>query len=65
MQGVLLMLLEDDSMAVRRTCIETISHFAQRCTSTRQTTLRLLIDMLNDEIDEVRIKALEGISSFN
>lgn len=31
----------------------------------RKQCLNFLIDMLNDEIDEVRIGALHGISGFN
>ena len=59
------MLLEDDKMSVRLASIKTISVFASRCPSIRQNCLRYLIDMLNDEIDEVRIGALHGIGRFN
>lgn len=52
-------------MSVRLTGIKTMSFFAHRCQSIRQSCLRFLIDMLNDEIDEVRIGALHGIGNFN
>lgn len=52
-------------MRVRLTGIQTMSFFAVRCSSIRQSCLRFLIDMLNDEIDEVRIGALTGIGNFN
>ena len=42
-----------------------MSWFAKKCIKIRLNVLRFLIDMLNDEIDEVRIGALKGISSFN
>lgn len=61
----MLLLLEDDSMAVRLASIEAMSVFAVRCGVIRQQVLRLLIDMLNDEIDDVRIAALNGIARFN
>ena len=65
-QGVLLMLLEHDSMAVRLSAIHTMSIFARsQGKQVRMTTMRFLIDMLNDEIDEVRIGALHGIARFN
>lgn len=59
------MLLEDDSMFVRMAAIKSISHFAKQCPAIRLQSMRFLIDMLNDEIDEVRIGALAGIASFN
>lgn len=59
------MLLEDDKMSVRLASIKAISIFASRCSKIRQQCLRYLIDMLNDEIDEVRIGALHGIGRFN
>lgn len=52
-------------MAVRLASIEAMSVFAVRCGVIRQQVLRLLIDMLNDEIDDVRIAALNGIARFN
>ena len=58
-------LLEDDSMAVRITGIRAMSHFAKKSPAIRQQCLRFLIEMLNDQIDEVRIGALHGIASFN
>jgi hypothetical protein len=59
------MLLEDDKMSVRLASIKAISVFASRCPAIRQQCLRYLIDMLNDEIDDVRIEALHGIERFN
>jgi hypothetical protein len=59
------MLLEDDSMNVRLAGIKAMSIFAAKCTNIRLRCLRFLIDMLNDEIDEVRVGALRGISRFN
>ena len=64
-QGILLLLLEDDSMAVRLAGIRAMSIFAAKCPAIRPRCLRFLIDMLNDEIDEVRVGALHGISRFN
>ena len=64
-QGILLLLLEDDSMTVRLAGIRAMSIFAAKCPSIRPRCLRFLIDMLNDEIDEVRVGALHGISRFN
>ena len=64
-RGILLMLLEDDSMAVRLAGIRAMSLMAVNCAAIRSQVLRLLIDMLNDEIDAVRIAALHGISRFN
>ena len=64
-QGILLMLLEDDSMKVRLAGCETMSLLAMKHASIRLKCLRALIDMLNDEIDEVRVGALNGIALFN
>jgi integrator complex subunit 4 len=63
--GILLLMLEDDSMNVRIAGIKAISHFAKQVKDVRKQCLNFLIDMLNDEIDEVRIGALHGISNFN
>lgn len=63
--GILLLMLEDDSMMVRLAGIKAISHFAKQVKDVRKQCLNFLIDMLNDEIDEVRIGALHGISNFN
>ena len=52
-------------MLVRLASIKSISIFASRCPNIRHQSLRYLIDMLNDEIDEVRIGALHGIGRFN
>ena len=59
------MLLEDDSMLLRLAGIKAMSVFALKCPKIRILVLRFLIDMLNDEIDEVRIGALHGIERFN
>ena len=63
--GILLLMLEDDSMDVRIAGIKAISHLAKQVKEMRKQCLNFLIDMLNDEIDEVRIGALHGISGFN
>ncbi|TNV86907.1 hypothetical protein FGO68_gene4412 [Halteria grandinella] len=63
--GILLLMLEDDSMGVRIAGIKAMSSFAKQVQSMRKLCLNFLIDMLNDEIDEVRIGALHGISGFN
>mmetsp|Transcript_23016 Transcript_23016/g.35590 ORF Transcript_23016/g.35590 Transcript_23016/m.35590 type:complete len:176 (+) Transcript_23016:1315-1842(+) len=52
-------------MRVRLAGIKVMSIFGKRCPSIRTKVLRFLIDMLNDEIDEVRIGALKGIARFN
>lgn len=59
--GILLLMLEDDSMAVRLAGIEAMSCFGKVCSDIRSKCLNFLIDMLNDEINEVRIAALHGI----
>ena len=60
-------MLEDDSMGVRvyTYTIKAISYFAKQFLAIRKQSLNFLIDMLNDEIDDVRIGALHGISGFN
>jgi integrator complex subunit 4 len=58
-------MLEDDSMDVRLAGIRAMSYFAKQVRDSRKQCLNFLIDMLNDEIDEVRIGALHGISEFN
>jgi hypothetical protein len=58
-------MLEDDSMAVRQAGIRAMSCFGRACEEIRSKCLHFLIDMLNDEINEVRIGALHGISRFN
>jgi len=58
-------MLEDDSMGVRLAGIKAMSFFAKHFTVIRKQSLNFLIDMLNDEIDDVRIGALHGISGFN
>jgi len=63
--GILLLMLEDDSMAVRLAGIRAMSCFGRACGEIRSKCLHFLIDMLNDEINEVRIGALHGISRFN
>ena len=63
--GILLMMLEDDSMAVRLAGIRAMSCYGQACAEIRPRCLTLLIDMLNDEINDVRIGALHGILGFN
>lgn len=60
-----MLMLEDDSMDVRLCGINTMSAFAKICKDVRKKSLNFLIDMLNDEIDEVRVGALHGISNFN
>ena len=65
MTGILLLLLEDDSMAVRMAGIDAMSMFGKACSEVRPRCLNFLIDMLNDEINDVRIGALHGIESFN
>lgn len=65
MTGILLLMLEDDSMGVRLAGIKAMSFFAKSFTVIRKQSLNFLIDMLNDEIDDVRIGALHGISGFN
>ena len=59
--GILLLMLEDDSMAVRLAGIRAMSCFGRVCSEIRSKCLNFLIDMLNDEINEVRIAALHGI----
>ena len=54
-------MIEDDSMKVRLSGINTMSFLAQTYKELRSKSLNFLIDMLNDEIDEVRIGALHGI----
>lgn len=63
--GILLLLLEDDSMSVRIAGIDAMSMFGKSCSEVRPRCLNFLIDMLNDEINDVRIGALHGIESFN
>ena len=63
--GILLLMLEDDSMAVRLAGIKAMSCFGKVCSDIRSKCLNFLIDMLNDEINEVRIAALHGIQRFN
>jgi len=63
--GILLLMLEDDSMHVRLAGIRAMGRFAARVQSVRKRCLNFLIDMLNDEIDEVRIGALHAIEQFN
>lgn len=58
-------MLEDDSMLVRLAGIKAMSCFAKQVKDIRKRCLNFLIDLLNDEIDEVRIGALHGISGFN
>jgi hypothetical protein len=45
--------------------METLGVLAKKNKDIRKKILDLLIDMLNDEIDEVRIGALHCISMFN
>ncbi len=59
--GILLMMLEDDSMAVRLAGIKTMSSYGRAYPDIRSRCLTFLIDMLNDEINDVRIGALHGI----
>jgi len=63
--GILLLMLEDDSMAVRLAGINAMSCFGRVCSDIRSKCLNHLIDMLNDEINDVRIAALHGIKRFN
>ena len=58
-------MLEDDSLAVRLAGIKAMSCFGKVCSDIRSKCLNFLIDMLNDEINEVRIAALHGIQRFN
>ena len=52
-------------MDVRLAGINVMSRFAFLVKDIRPKCLNFLIDMLNDEIDEVRIGALHGIAFFN
>jgi len=63
--GILLMMLEDDSMAVRIAGIKAMSCYGRQCEEIRKSCLTFLIDMLNDDINDVRIGALHGIQTFN
>lgn len=58
-------MLEDDSMEVRLACIDSIAHFAKQVPSIRKRCLNFIIDMLNDEIDDVRIGSLHAIQRFS
>ena len=60
-----MLLLEDDSMDVRLSGIRAMGYFAREVKEIRLKCLNFLIDMLNDEIDEVRIGALHAIAYFN
>jgi hypothetical protein len=52
-------MLEDDTMKIRISGIKTMCRFAKSFKDEiRKQSLNFLIDMLNDEIDEVRICAL-------
>jgi hypothetical protein len=51
-------MLEDDSMKVRSSAIKAMSILAKNYEVVRKRCLIFLIDMLNDEIDSVRIEAL-------
>ena len=64
-RGIVLLLLEDDTSSIRLAGIKAMSHFAFIMRDIRPRCLNFLIDMLNDEIDEVRIGALHGIAYFN
>jgi hypothetical protein len=59
------MMLEDDSMAVRIAGIRAMSCYGRLCEEIRKSCLTFLIDMLNDDINDVRIGALHGIQTFN
>lgn len=58
-------MLEDDTTAVRLAGINAMSVYGQHCEEIRTRCLTFLIDMLNDEINEVRVGALGGIRRFN
>jgi hypothetical protein len=55
------MMLEDDSMVVRIAGIKAMSCYGRLCSEIRSSCLTFLIDMLNDDINDVRIGALHGI----
>ena len=59
------MMLEDDSMAVRLAGIKAMSCYGRLNSEIRTQCLTFLIDMLNDDINDVRIGALHGIQTFN
>lgn len=51
-------MMEDDSSEVRIAAIRMMSHLATLFGELRKKCLHAQIDMLNDEIDQVRIAAL-------
>jgi hypothetical protein len=52
-------------MAVRIAGIKAMSCYGRQCEEIRKSCLTFLIDMLNDDINDVRIGALHGIQTFN
>ncbi|CAG0912793.1 unnamed protein product [Notodromas monacha] len=55
--------LEDQCMAVRANSIESIASLATRsCASFARAAIDFLVDMFNDEIEDVRLKAVHSIT---
>ena len=59
--GIFSLLSEDESKEIRIACTRLVSLFAGRYPVIRKKCIQQLIDMLNDEHDEVRLKAIDGI----
>ena len=57
--GVFFALSQDEKYEIRLQTIEALKHFSSKCDFIQDKAQDILMNMLNDEIDEVRIASLK------
>lgn len=57
--------LEDEFLEVRNAALDSLCHLALRFTSFACLSLDFLVDMFNDEIEEVRLKAIQCLGTIS
>lgn len=63
--GVFFALSQDEKYEIRLKTIEALKHYSAKSESIQEKSQNILLNMLNDEIDEVRIASLQCMSVFN
>jgi len=63
--GVFFAISQDEKYEIRLKAVEALKYFSSRYASVQDKAQNILMNMLNDEIDDVRISALKCMSAFD